>query len=448
VSSGKPPLDDAEAPVTPMHRVRLTHVLEATAGGTRRHLRELLDVLPTSQFALRVVCAIGRDPGMLDDVRAFRTRGIDFVLLPMRRGPHPTDASAVRALRRLLIERPTDILHLHSTKAGLIGRIAAFDLPCRVIYSPHGLATLIPGLLGRAALAVERLLAARTDAFVAVSRAEARVAVQSGLCPSAALRVLPNTIDLRGVTSPSKPSESSHSFRFGFVGELRPQKNPLLFLAAARLVLDQGISARFVLPTQGASLGDVVARTERLRLASHVEFVDTSKDLNAVYERSDVAVLPSLWEGMPYALLDALARKLPTITSDLPVFQETLGESGSECLAETGNALSLADRMCRLSQSGEQGLDALAERQARSLAMFPTPDEWGTAYRDLYAQFAPSRAAGPAEETGSVVQEGSLAPRLSHDHVEGNQGSGNQHCGERAQVDEGRLQGCDRRSVE
>jgi len=124
----------------PNTKIRVVHILEATTGGTRKHLRDLVTGLDQSRFDVHAICSPLRDPHFADDVETMRAAGAEVHLVPMVRQVSPArDYLAYRRLRALLHGGSCDIAHAHSAKAGLLGRYAAraAGVP-HVVYTPHG----------------------------------------------------------------------------------------------------------------------------------------------------------------------------------------------------------------------------------------------------------------------------------------------------------------------
>ena len=375
--------------------IRVTQVLEATSGGTRRHLREVVSALETEEFEVRIVCCIARDPAFRDDVIAYRERGHRVTILAMRPGLSPLhDGLAVHSLRQLLKSEPCDILHVHSAKAGWLGRLAARGLGCRVIYSPHAFPFLRsgPAIARFAYQLAERISAPWADVLLAVSEAEGRLAMESGLFAADHVRVLQNAVDLddldqsvaKGPAHRGRPPPR----RFGLIGALRPQKGPFVLLEAARLLRDRGTPVPIVLPQRGPELPRVTQFIERHDLGSLTELVAAPGSLRLLLGRCDVAVLPSLWEGLPYSMLEALALRRPVIASDLPVFEDLLHPLDQRLIFPTGDVEELANRLALWAQLPEKELDDVGARGRQWVILNHDPAEWCRDLREIYRSTA------------------------------------------------------------
>lgn len=167
---------------------------EACAAGVGRHVMDLAEGLTAEGNECHVIYSCAR----MDD--AFNSRISQFAKsheLPFRKHPHWSDLRLTKRLRNYAKKHgPFDILHGHSTKAGLLIRLAAFGLPGAVIYTPHAPLTMnrsLP-LLARMALAfAELVLASLTWKIIAVSKEEGRH-IQAWGVPKNKISVVPNGI--------------------------------------------------------------------------------------------------------------------------------------------------------------------------------------------------------------------------------------------------------------
>src|SRR5687768_17057119 len=106
--------------------MKILHILEATMGGTRRHVLDLLPALVARGVACDLVYSPNRYPPFRGDAAWLRTRGVNCFEIPMARGwGGKSDAKAVLALRAHIKTHAYDAIHCHSTKAGFVGRLVA-----------------------------------------------------------------------------------------------------------------------------------------------------------------------------------------------------------------------------------------------------------------------------------------------------------------------------------
>ncbi len=277
-----------------------------------------------------------------------RDAGASVVPWHATRGPGPSLAGEVRALRRIVARTAPDLVHLHSSKAGLAGRLALRG-GCPTVFQPHAWSFLASGsVIGRLAAAWERLAARWTDVTVCVSKAEQAQGRQVGV-PGPFL-VLENSVDLQRfrpgdradaratlgpVLGPALGSDVDRPLAV-CLGRLCDQKGQDLLLAAWPHVTSQVPGARLALVGDGPD-----AEHLRASAPSDVLFAGATTDPVPWLQAADVVVVPSRWEGQALALLEALACGAPAVVSDIPANAETL-PTGAGAVVRADDPVALA----------------------------------------------------------------------------------------------------------
>ena len=294
---------------------RVLQVLEATIGGTRRHLRELALGMQGAGWRVDVAYGLGRDPGFARDLARFQMRGIGTHVLPMVRRPAPlSDAAAVNRLAALLRQLAPDLVHAHSTKAGLVARLAARRAGIPVLYTPHVFAfeMQVPSLMRRAFREAERRLVPLTACLIAVSRAELAQALALGY-PPARVRLIPNGIPLPPDASPPPPGERRYDLVF--IGRFCRQKGIDLMIAALERLLARRPGMRVAV--MGGGSRAIERRLAALRGPVTCLPFDEAEAVEHLLAESRVLVMPSRWEGLPYLLLEAMAAGTAVAAADV-----------------------------------------------------------------------------------------------------------------------------------
>jgi len=369
---------------TPPH-VRVLHVLEATAGGTARHVTELLlglgaDIRP------HLVYSPYRSPRFEQNLSHLRAAGVPCTVVPMRRSVGAHDLLATWHLRRLLRRHRPDLIHLHSSKAGGIGRLAARGTGVPVLYTPHGWSFLGGGRRGRLTLSLERSLARHTTHLAAVSESEAHAATeQVGLAP-ANVSVVTNSVPVR----PQRPQASPGPLRLGFLGRLAPQKNPLAAVRVAEALHASGCSFHLELVGGGPLARATRRAIGHLGLSARIDAPGEIVDTEGFYGRIDALLSTATYEGMPYAILDAMAWGLPTVAFAAPGVVDVVRHEQTGLLAPMGDVDALAAQARRLVR--EPGLADRLGRAARDvIARDHDPKHQIAAFETLYRQLASVR---------------------------------------------------------
>ncbi len=344
-----------------MNRPRIAQIIEATTGGTRRHLLDIVNGIDAQRFELHVICATQRDPAFLADIKAMRARDIPVHVVQMVRAVSPQhDIVACREIARLLRRHRFDCVHTHSSKAGVLGRVAArrTRIPA-VIHTPHVLpfdmhAGAAVRMLYRF---IERRLARWTDRLVCVSRAGMLSAVGAGVAPAGHYDIIPNGVD---VGSFDRVSASVAKCKtdlgipvdapvVGAVGRLTRQKNFGLLIAAAARVCGVLPDTRFVIFGDGEERRQLETGIAADGLQGRVLLPGTREDIYEWYPLFDVFAMSSDWEGMPYSLLEAMGMRRTVVATAVGGVVEVIQSGGNGILTPPGRpdtlAATLVDRL-------------------------------------------------------------------------------------------------------
>lgn len=251
-------------------------------------------------------------------------------------------------VRLVWVYRP-DVVHLHSSFAGALGRATLFVmrpfLRCGVVYSPHAFAftTQIPPIRKRLYAILERVLALATDAVICNCQYEMACALEHGLPPSKLVLIH------NGVPDPGPPdidpALSSSDLRLLFVGRFDFQKGFDVLLDAMSIIEGRPIQLTAI----GASVRGGVVTEQRPNV--HYEGWVKQSEISAYYRKAHLLVMPSRWEGFAMVALEALSNGLPVLSSDHPSFNETVLPGVTGYRFSSGDGAMLASLLCDLSPS-------------------------------------------------------------------------------------------------
>lgn len=263
------------------------------------------------------------------------------------RSPGPSVLGETRRLGRLVEEIDPDVVHLHSAKAGLAGRLALRGRR-PTVFQPHAWSfDAVTGPVAAGALAWERRAARWTDLVVCVSDDEREVGRRRGV--DARTQVVPNVVD----PGPEPGSREAARAALGLdgaplvvcVGRLAHQKGQDRLLAAWPQVRARVGEARLVLVGDGPRMAELA---EAARGLSEVHVVGPTDDARRWYEAADVVAVPSRWEGMALVPLEAQAAGRSVVASTATGLAESVpGDTGSVVDADDARALAhaLAERL-------------------------------------------------------------------------------------------------------
>ncbi len=320
--------------------LRVLQLMECTIGGTRRHITDLARGLLAEGVDVQLGVAAERQPGFRDTMSELESEGCGVHEVPMSRSISPLhDGRQLARLTTLIRELRPDVVHTHSSKAGVLGRCASLRAGIGVrVHTPHTFAFLFREMFGplkRAAFRrIETALANRTDAIVAVSPSEAQTFASAGVCAAEKIHVVPNGIHpslYRGIEpldvaevglDPGRPTAA-------VVGLLNVAKGQDLALQA--LALPQSPrDLQLMIVGHGEQRAELEASIDRLGLSDRVAMLGFREDVPAILAASDCLLLPSRWEGMPYIVMEAMASGLPVVATPVDGARDLVlpGETG------------------------------------------------------------------------------------------------------------------------
>lgn len=267
---------------------------------------------------------------------------------PLIRHYNPvTSGPAVLSLARYLRREEFDIVHTHSTEAGIIGRFAATlaGVP-NVVHTVHGVpfADDRNGVLNRFVLACERQAAKYTDRIITNADVIADDYLERGIGRPEQYTTVYSGVDLDAFRDAEPATDlPGERPRVVMVGRLADGKGHEVLLDAVDLIGDFQGSVSIV---GDGPLYDDVEQEIRLReLTEDVFLTGFRDDISQVLATSDVLVLPSFREGTPRVITEAMASGLPVVATDIAGIPEQVADGGSGYLIPTGDPEALAERL-------------------------------------------------------------------------------------------------------
>jgi glycosyltransferase involved in cell wall biosynthesis len=294
--------------------------------------------------------------GGYDDVplcRMAQSRGFESVVI---QGHGKVNLDAVRELRQYIVANRIDILHTHFYKADLIGLLAARGTNCLVMTTPHGWAVRPSPSLW----VYERLTK------LCFSFMDAVVPLSTGLMQSlkwtpglsGKVTLIENAVDLSEAKQDCALDvglaalRASGKFILGYVGRLDAGKDLETLLRA--MAGDQHPNWHVVLVGAGDHGDQLRALVAELGVADRVTFTGYREDRMAFLKGFDIFVLPSLSEGTPRCLMEAMAAGIPIVASDIPGCRNLVDGSSTGLLFPVGDERALRERVVELSESAER----------------------------------------------------------------------------------------------
>ncbi|MGC8915472.1 MAG: glycosyltransferase family 4 protein [Thermoanaerobaculum sp.] len=374
-------------------KLRVLHAITMLElGGAQRNTLDTVRSLSRSQFEVGLACGVGGE--LYDEGRSLPDTAF-FPIPHLLREVRPWhDVAAFWELRAAIRAFVPHIVHTHSSKAGVLGRLAARAAGVPVVihsihgfgFGPHQLAPV------RAAfLAAERLVARHTTAFVAVSRENLETGVLLGLFPREKAWVIRSGIDLEAFRQPQDVGAvrqelgiPPHAPVVLQVSCFKPQKAPERFVELASRLAPLFPEAHFLLVGDG----ELRARVERLRqvlgVGERLHLLGWRRDVPRLLAAAQVVTLTSRFEGLPRVLVEARCVGVPVVAMAVDGVVEVVADGVNGYLVPPGDVAAMAEkvgwlladpeRARAMGEVGRQGLEefSVARMVADQEALYRT----------------------------------------------------------------------------
>ena len=317
-----------------------------------------------------------------------QSRGVQIVPLEeLHREISPLrDVRAMIRLAGLIRRESPTILHTHTAKAGAVGRIAALlagsARPPIIVHTFHGhvLRGYFNPVVTLGFRTLERWLASFTTALVAVSPEVRDDLVRLGVAPAEKFAVIRLGIELdeRVVHDGAARAETRRllgigpdAFVVGWVGRMTPVKRTDDVVRAFRGLLDRGVDAYLCLVGDGPDRGRLERQAHELGVVRRTLFLGYQDEIGRFYEAIDALVLPSVNEGTPVSVIEALAAERPAVATRVGGVPDVIRDGVDGFVVDPGDRDALVARLAELagdparrSRMGAEGRRRIRERYA------------------------------------------------------------------------------------
>jgi len=360
----------------------------------------------------QVVLFTGSETGSEGNLLKDRDNGVEVLLVPhLVRAIRPhADILALGCLYRQFVRRRPDIVHTHSSKAGVLGRISARAAGVPVVV--HTLHSLVfhdyqHPALNTACRTIKRALVPFTDHYVSVSDNIGRRAIAAGIGQPHQHSTIRSGFDTREFVSLLKPRAEARahlglplaSVIVGTVARLFPLKGHAEILRAARRVIAEQPDVLFVFVGGGPLRNDLERQVARSGMGRHVRFLGrvAPQEMATVFSSFDILVHASLREGLARVIPQGLLAGLPVVCYDLDGSSEVVTDGVNGFLVPARDTNVLAQRLALLIRDGALRSRLAGEgrqRIAKDFAVQTMVSEIDLLYKRLLAEQAARPATG------------------------------------------------------
>ncbi len=311
-------------------------IADSSLTGAPRHLLTLLEGIDRHKFVVSVICP----PGPL--VAEIKKLKFPVFQIPMS---GRADMNAINAVTKILKKYDPDIIHTHGQRAGLVGRMAAKNLPIKKVHTEHTYTQefrLGNPLLYWGHLRAMRALDRWTDKVIAVSNAVKKFMIEARIAKPDKIVMIYNGINPKGAKIAEADIEKFRQ-KFGLektdivigtVGSFNPAKDTTTLIHAFSRIVAKWPKSKLVLIGAGPLKRDLTNLVKKLKVEDRVVFAGTIDNILPAMKTFNLFVLPSLSEAFGITLLEAMRAEVPIVASRVGGIPEIITNNLNGILVE------------------------------------------------------------------------------------------------------------------
>ena len=302
---------------------------------------------------------------------------------------------AFSELRAYMVQGGYDIVHTHSSMAGVIGRLAAFTARVPVIiHHVHGwgLQEDMSGIVRTLYLGLERLCARITDRMVAVSKPTIQTGLAYRICKEDKFSLIYNGIHLekfrQKVDKKQIRSDLGVSLEHklvGMIGRLDKQKNPMDFIKAAAMVVEDYPGVQFLIVGDGPLRSDCENLIGELNLQGKLFLLGFRDDVHRILPILTLTAMSSLWEGLPFVFQESMSAGKPVVANDVDGVGDVVIDGETGYLVLPHRPKEMAERILHLLNNDElcQKMGDIAQRSSGRFSSRQMLENIESLYKEL-----------------------------------------------------------------
>ena len=336
-------------------KIKILHVItHLPIGGAQDNTLYTVELLDKEKYDISLCCNL--DGELVE--RAKKVEAVKLFDIPfLGREVSPyRDIRAFLSLYKLFKEEDFTIIHTHSSKAGLLARLAAvLNKTPIVIHTIHGFAfnDFMNGLKKNFFIYLEKLLAKWTDVLITVSNLNKKKIIDLNIAHENKIKNIYSGIDLSLFTNKRDDEfrkelnlENDHLL-LGSVGRLSNQKDPITMIEAFGIISKPFPNAHLALVGDGELKGKILEKIDQLKLNGRIHLTGNKNNPWSVYHSMDLFIMSSIYEGLGRSITEALSCGVPVVCTDVEGVPEIVRDNITGILVRPKDSNKLADAIIR-----------------------------------------------------------------------------------------------------
>lgn len=329
-------------------KINILFGIESSGGGAFKHIVYLATRLPKDKFCVTLVYSSNRNEDISSELEILRNHEVMLISLPMSQKINLIkDLDTVRFVLRLMKEKEYQVVHAHSSKAGLVFRLAGIiqRIP-KIYFTPHCFHFQSKkGIVKKLSILYESFMSIVTTKII-VSDNEFKEALKFQIAKEDKFKIINNAISFEELKMEKTVKFLREEFKIpkqisfivGGIGRLEPQKDWETFIKMANEVVIQAPDTFFLIVGEGSQKEFLKALIKKNKLFNNVCLTGHIKEIHKIYNIIDVLISTSLWEGLPYVVLEASQYNRPVISTkaisdEIPFIKSVCEYKDYRCLA-------------------------------------------------------------------------------------------------------------------
>jgi len=346
-----------------MKKPNVLQITQSLGGGVQKYITQLFEHLDRSLFS--ITACFSKDSKKIQQKTDFsfpdacRQADIPYFVVSMQRAINPwKDFIAFLSVFQHIKHRGFDIVHAHSSKAGFLARIAArlARVPV-VVYSPHAFSFDGPQPVLKKFFFIlfEKIASLFCDAIIVDSPSEKDLALKFKICREKKITIIPPSLNLSDYHLKITGEEKKEFLKtlglpkknrlISMISRLAPQKDPLTFIYSAAILKKNFPDLSFLLVGDGPLMNDCFQIVQKMNLSDELKLLGWRTDYRKLLQMSDVFVNPSLWEGLPFILLEAMIYEKPVVATQATGTRDVIRDGENGFLVTLRSPKLLADKI-------------------------------------------------------------------------------------------------------